>query len=252
VKVAFACPSYGPIDPEVAHSQRFAIMTAWRNGIEVRSDIFVDRAGWDVARNIVAQTGAERLDESFDGVFWADADTVLPANAIVDVVAPGVDVCTGVYYARHPPYEPRLYIFDEDAKAWRRILSWPEHELFPIHGCGFGCIYTSRQALTLTQQVDFTRPVGEQVYWFRTGQFSEDLTWCVQARKAGFILWCNPDVVPDHLGETVKIGRKQYEEYAKEHGTAVIPSAMTLQRREDGTFDMVVVQNLDVTEGAKA
>jgi hypothetical protein len=256
MKVAFACPSYGPIDARVVHAQRHAIMMAWANGIEVHGDVWIDRAGWDTARNRIAD-GFLKGDSDFDGMFWCDSDTVLTPDAIVRLAIPEVDVCTGIYYGRHPPHEPQIHVYNEPADAWNRILQWPDDgKIFPVHGHGFGCVYTSRKALEVTQQVDFGGPpmiMGdgslqpvERRWWFRTGRWGEDLTWCHYARQMGLILWCNPNVVVGHQGEVDTVGPEHFRRYYTEHNTEIKPAAMTLVKSDDGQFSAVVVDNFSV------
>lgn len=252
MKIAFACPSYGPIDARVVHAQRHAIMMAWANGIEVHGDSWIDRAGWDVARNRIAEGFLK--GEGLDGIFWCDADTVLTPDAIVRLAIPEVDVCTGIYYGRHPPFEPQIHVYNEHVDAWNRILRWPDDgAIFPVHGHGFGCVYTSRRALELTQQVDFDGPPViaddgsvlpvERRWWFRTGKWGEDLSWCHHARQMGLILWCNPNVVVGHMGESQVIGAEQFRDFYANNNTETKAAAMTLAKR-DGQFEAVVVDGL--------
>ena len=257
MRIAFACPSYGPIDAKVVHMQRYAIMMAWANGIEVHGDSWIDRAGWDQARNSLVSGFLK--SEGFDGIFWCDADTVLTPDAIVNLVAPGKDVMTGIYYGRHPPFEPQIHVFNEHAQAWNRILKWPtDGSLFPVHGHGFGCVYTSRKALEATHQVDFDGPPAvsedgvvtpaERHWWFRTGQWGEDLTWCHYARKMGIVLWCNPNVVVGHLGQTEEIGHSRFEQWYRDNKTESQIFAMTLEQR-DGQYEAVVKNGLGSMNG---
>jgi hypothetical protein len=256
MKIAFACPSYGPIDAKVAHSQRHAIMMAWANGIEVHGDSWIDRAGWDTARNRIAYNFLEN-GEGFDGIFWCDSDTVLTPDAIVKLCIPEVDVCTGIYYGRHPPFEPQIHVYNEHVDAWNRILQWPANDIFPVHGHGFGCVYTSRRALELTQQIDFDGPPGlssdgtvvplERRWWFRTGKWGEDLTWCHHARKMGLILWCNPQVEVGHLGMAHEISRADFKKYYDDNQTEARMAAMTLRRNDDGTYEAKILDGLGPT-----
>lgn len=256
MKIAFACPSYGPLEPLVAHSQRAAIQTAWRNGIEVRSDIYVDRASWEGSRNQIVKA-FQMLDHSFDGIFWCDADTVLPQGAIYELVGPEQDVVTGIYHGRHPPYEPKIFAFDEATDSYFHILKWPDKgSLFPVHGCGFGCVYTSRKALELTTRVEqqpthVDPTTGDKItrdvtYWFKFAKFSEDLTWCANARAEGLTIWCNPNVVAGHLGETQIIGPEDFREWTDTHGgIEAIKAGITVNEKGNGKTETVVVKGLE-------
>jgi hypothetical protein len=258
MRIAFACPSYGPIDPKVVHAQRHAIMMAWANGIEVHGDLWIDRAGWDVARNQLVDSFLK--DGSLDGIFWCDSDVVLTPEAIVLLVAPKVDVCTGVYFGRHPPFEPQIHVFNEEAQAFNRILKWPEKDIFPVHGHGFGCCYTSRKALELTQQVTWDGPPAicketkevipvERKWWFKTDRYGEDLTWGCNARARGLVLWCNPNVVVGHLGMTEEIGPAHFKKWFEEHSTGTEDVAMALNRKEDGGYETALVAKSAVAPG---
>lgn len=258
MKITFACPSYGPMDPKAVHSQRYAINMAWANGIEVHGDSWIDRAGWDTARNMIA-AGFLKDESGFDGIFWCDSDTVLTPEAIVMLAGPNVDVCTGIYFGRHPPFEPQIHVFNQEADAWNRILKWPEGgDIFPVHGHGFGCVYTSRKALEMTLQTDWGGPPAinketgeitpvERKWWFRTGKWGEDLTWCHYARSLGLTLWCNPKVVVGHLGMTEEIGPAHFKRWFEENNTGSKDVGMALQKKENGGYEAALVPALQIT-----
>lgn len=246
MKIAFASPSYGPIDPMVAHWQRFAIMNAWTNGVEVIADLSIDRLGWGRSRNVIADSALKmRADGSeIEGIFWCDTDTMLDGEAIVRLSRPDVDFMTGIYYARRPPYEPQIHVYNKDRDAFNRIHVWPDDgNPFPVNGCGFGCVYTS---MNLLAEMRRERPQPDDVnkvesWWFRdNGPFGEDLDFCHRAEQAGFVLWCNPKVVVGHLGDARPIGRDDFERYMKDHpevcGTK--PTVVSVRKTDEG-FEVV-------------
>jgi len=253
MKIAFACPSYGPVEPVAIASQRAAIMTAWTHGIQVRSDIFVDRVAWEGSRNIIVKAFL-LLDKSFDGIFWCDADSVLPQNAIVDLAGPNQDVVTGIYYGRHPPYEPKIFMYKEATDSYFHIVSWPKTtSLFPIDAAGFGAIYTSRKVLEATTQTQtvpkFTDwktgdiKQEEETFWFKFGRYSEDLSWCHQAKAKGFQVWCNPNVMVGHLGEVQIIGAKEREEFVDKN-----PESIGVQFKADEPQSLYTIEGKRKTD----
>lgn len=264
MKVAFATPSYGPIEPVAAASQRAAIMTAWTHGIQVRSDIFVDRVAWEGSRNIIVQAFM-MLDQSFDGIFWCDSDSVLPQNAIVDLVGPQQDIVTGVYWGRHPPHEPKIFMYKESTDSFFHIATWPETTaLFPVDAAGFGCIYTSRRALEMTAQKKMekkhinhaTGEITEEevTFWFKFSKYSEDLSWCREAQKKGLQIWCNPNIEVGHLGEVQIVGRKEREAFVKENpdanGVAFVPDEPKEPEKAPEHHNLVLVEDMRMIPSA--
>jgi len=59
VKLVWASPTYGPVEPEAQRSQRAAIMAAANNGIQWVGDASPDKEKFDVARNHAAVTNGE-------------------------------------------------------------------------------------------------------------------------------------------------------------------------------------------------
>lgn len=264
MKIAFATPSYGPIEPVAAASQRAAIMTAWTHGIQVRSDIFVDKVAWEASRNIVVKAFL-MLDNDFDGIFWCDSDSVLPQNAIVDCAGPQQDIVTGVYHGRHPPFEPKIFMYKESTDSYFHITTWPETtSLFPVDAAGFGAIYTSRKALELTAQTKVVPKLidhvtgeiqqMEETFWFKFGRYSEDLSWCHQARAKGLTIWCNPNVQVGHLGEVQVVGPTNRKEFVEKNpdanGVTFVPDGPKEPEKAPEHHTLVLVEDMRMIPSA--
>ena len=94
----------------------------------------------------------------------------------------------GIYFQRLAPYRALICSIREDGGAFQWIVKWPENVLAPIDGCGFGCVLTSIKMLRKMETP-----------WFEWKKFSEDFTFCVNARKSGFQLYCDTSVLCGHL-----------------------------------------------------
>jgi len=195
MKLILASPSYGPIAPECVIGQRVAIMHAQKHaGVMWYGDCSphdVKQSTIDVARNRIAQ---EACRSDADAVFWLDSDVVLPPDAVTKLVLAGKDMICGIYCQRVPPHYPVVCHFDPTGGADHRgtmnwIVTWPEDVIGEADGCGFGCVLTSVAMLRA-----MPRP------WFHFGDFSEDFTFCRQAKAAGFQLYVHTGVLCGHMG----------------------------------------------------
>lgn len=200
MKLVFAVPSYGPMDPKAVISQRNAIMHAGANGIEWLGDASPDRMKFDAARNAVVRDVLASDEVAADAIFWCDSDVVLPTHAITSLVATGHDFVTGIYFQRLPPHWPLIAHFNPTAGpdrtgAFNWFTDWPEDVVAPIDGCGFGCVLTSIKML---------RAMGEGP-WFTFEKFSEDFDFCLRAARAGFQPYVHTGVLCGHLADPVPV-----------------------------------------------
>lgn len=153
------------------------------------------------ARNDLA-TQSIKMD--MDYVFWMDSDMVFPADALVrmkaTLEAKDLDILTGLYFRRVPPYSPVLFdkldIEQEhgscDFSEFDRI---PE-DLFEVGGCGFGCVLMRTEVFFDVQSKhgNMFAPIGNN---------GEDVAFCWRARDCGFKIYCDPSVRCGHVGYSV-------------------------------------------------
>jgi len=216
VKLIFASPTYGPIDPKAVVSQRNAIMHAAANGVTWLGDASPDRMGWDGARNAVVESvlkaETEEVEDKInaDAIFWCDSDIILPAHAVTSLVLAGKEFVTGLYFQRKPPFPPQIYIYDarggKDGKGtFRGLVQWPDNVVAPIDAAGFGCILTSVAMLRKIAPPHFD--------WKR---FGEDFTFCLNAKEAGYQLYVHTGVLCGHLADPVPVTIDTFREAWKD------------------------------------
>ena len=153
------------------------------------------------ARNLIAR---QAVENGFDRVLWLDSDVVVEPDTLIRLSADmdtGLDFVTGVYFMRKNPTKPVVYselywrLSEEGAEAGQDSIDTIPSGLFEIAGAGFGCVMTSRRLLEdLVNRVGapFTPLIG----------VSEDLTFCLRARDAGYKLWCDGRIQCGHIGTT--------------------------------------------------
>ena len=147
-----------------------------------------------------------------DYVFWMDSDMIFPQDTLVRMVDTlkknDLDILTGLYFRRKPPYSPvlfdRLDIKKDGVCSWSEFETIPDH-LFEVGGCGFGCVLMSTEVFLSVQ--------SEHGYMFTPiGNNGEDVAFCVRARQCGYKIWCDPSIICGHVGYSV-VDDKFYKAY---------------------------------------
>ncbi len=123
-------------------------------------------------------------------LLFVDDDMVLPGDALLRLLAHGRDIVGGLCFRRVPPYAPCIARWDGERM---RPLAEPTGGLTPVDGIGMG--------LTLIRRRVF-EALGGGGFAFRGG-LSEDFSFCLAAREAGFDIFCDPAVQPGHISSVV-------------------------------------------------
>lgn len=198
-------PTYGGVDPICAQSLRVAAIGASARGLRWAGDASNDRLGYSFTRNLSARV--LRVDPSVaDGIMWVDSDIRVPSDAItrllITVRAYNLDFVSGVYHARKHPFLPVIYHWDATVGQYLQAVDYPEDQVLSLDACGFGFVWTSTRTINaIADSSDFSSKHG----WFPdrrdAGGYGEDISFCVQAKKAGIQLYLDTGVQVDHQGD---------------------------------------------------
>lgn len=156
------------------------------------------------ARNLIADNAVK---EGFDFVFWVDSDITFKPDTLVRLLQNAqtynLDFVSGLYFMRRKKTQPVLY-----KKIWWDVsqegnvstgaepyTDYPSG-LFKADGVGFGCCLTTVKLLKAVGEIygsPFTPLMG----------MSEDLAFCLRAKRTGFQLYCNSTIQCGHIGEMI-------------------------------------------------
>ena len=146
-----------------------------------------------------------------DYVLWLDSDMVFAPDLLVrmlDVLQKNdLDILTGLYFRRVPPYSPVLFDMLEmrgNVCNWSNFQSIPDG-LFEVGGCGFGCVLMNTEVFLSVQSKhgNMFAPIGNN---------GEDVAFCIRARDCGYKIWCDPSIICGHVGHAV-INDQFYKAY---------------------------------------
>lgn len=151
------------------------------------------------SRNSLAMM-AIQMDADF--VFWLDSDMVFKSDTLVRMMDTlkknDLDILTGLYFRRVPPYSPVLFDKLEqngEITEFSEFNKIPD-ELFEVGGCGFGCVLMKTDVFFDVQSKygNMFAPMGNN---------GEDVAFCIRARECGYKIYCDPSIVCGHVGYSV-------------------------------------------------
>ena len=211
MRVLLASPTYGPIEPECAHTLRYAMMVATHHGTTWIADAAPNRMTYSTARNMVAQWVYDNPTK-VDGIMWVDSDIICEPSSIARLMhgAASHDIFSGVYHERHPPHDPLFHNFNPATGHFVQCRVYPPDTVSTHDGCGFGFVFTSTRVIqAIAAHPDFD-PVTTR--WFPDrrhipGGFGEDLSFCHMAMTLGIRVHVDTGVQVIHCGPPEKIDR---------------------------------------------
>jgi len=158
------------------------------------------------SRNLISLTA---IENKFDRVMWFDSDMVFNPDTLQrlheDMDNLECDMVTGLYVKRSLPTEPVLYESIKEPKRndkgtlernIKAYTDYPRHAVFPVDGCGFGCVLTTTKILHDVWQK--FGPAFTPYTWA-----SEDISFCYRVNQIGGRIWCDSNVSCGHIGTYV-------------------------------------------------
>jgi hypothetical protein len=201
------------VDTNMIYNALMLERPGWRSIIQFESG-----RPYDIARSNCAtrclESGAEYL------FFW-DTDLLIPSFAITRLTSHSLPIVGGLYYRRHPDIWPQVFrntgngVLNPISKKEVDALSM--QGVFEVDAIGAGCLLIHRRVFEVLKEHVPQRsfkvvgpPPGEIKFWefFKWGigreenpqpSYSEDLTFCMLARKYGFKIFCDPQVNCTHI-----------------------------------------------------
>lgn len=158
------------------------------------------------SRNLISLNA---IENGFDQVMWFDSDMMFTPKTMKmiqkEMAFHDCEMMTGVYFKRNGTSLPVIYdeldepTVDENRKPVRHIHEYedyPQNAIFPVKGCGFGCVMTTTKLLK--EVWDRFGPAFTPYPWA-----GEDISFCHRVNLLGHKIWCNSSVTCGHIGTFV-------------------------------------------------
>lgn len=226
MRLALACPFYGPTYPMVGFGQRTAIMDTAAAGHTWVDDYSTNGMQHREACQKMARMGAG--DDRIDAVVWTEHDVVLPPGGVKRLVealeqVPEADIVTGIVFRRSKPYSPMVcynevptreqyeklkenpskqvrefalaHGYEEFCSRWFMSISKisSADPPFPVDSASMGALVMRRRALEKIVDVPDLFDAEEHV--------SIDTKFFMRCRDRGLKTYCVPSVLCGHAGD---------------------------------------------------
>lgn len=146
----------------------------------------------DQIRNLIAEWG-----KRYDYLFCVDSDIVLPKDALARLLSADKDVVSGLYIQRKPGHHI-LEIYEDTPNGGTQNVKWENLKgrgLVEIAGCGFGCVLVKGDVLRKMPYPHFVyKSALDHAF-----TFSEDVYFCLEARRHGFKIWADSSLLCEHI-----------------------------------------------------
>lgn len=162
------------------------------------------------SRNELAQ---QAIKMGADYIFWLDSDMAFEADTLKQMLKTmeenKLDILSGVYFRRNPPYTPVLFnkleTSDEEKVDFSEFEKIPDG-IFEIGGCGFGCVLMKTDVLisVLGRFRTFFNPMKGA---------GEDLAFCIRARECGYKIYADSSISLGHCSHSL-VTKQFFEAYS--------------------------------------
>ena len=149
-------------------------------------------------RNLITK---KSLAEKFDYTFFVDGDILLPPAALTDLLKMNEPIAAGWYIKKIPGKQiPEIYRKNENGN-FEILTSIPRNEKLEVQGVGFGCVLVNNNVF---------RAMGKDgwfEYIYQKNGFicSEDINFCLAAKKKGFITFVDTNLCVGHIGQALYV-----------------------------------------------
>jgi hypothetical protein len=133
---------------------------------------------------------------------FLDDDVIPPGDAFYRLARHGLDIVSGLYYRRHEPVCPVAMTIDSQGQPqW--VTSWnPPNSLVEVDLVGAGCLIIHRRVLEAMPKPWFEWEIGKETSTSpkTRNAMSEDFTFCLHAKRAGFKVHLDTSIRCEHIG----------------------------------------------------
>jgi len=153
----------------------------------------------------------KEMIENRDYIFFLDDDMILEPDSIHRLLAHEKEIVGGLAFKRREPYSPCIY--KKIGKKYYPMIPQTT-KLMEVDVIGL--------AGTLVKTEVFKKLPEPWFYFDRS--FSEDFHFSINARKAGFKIYCDPTVALEHIGDCQIVNWQTFLDYKRKSAEPKVES----------------------------
>ena len=162
----------------------------------------IARAHVESARNAAVK---HALDLRFTHILFLDDDHILPPDTFLRLWKLDAPVAAALAFKRVQPYDPVIGTFGIMQQGQTGVFLKPEW----IH-TGARKVDAVGFAGVLIRLSVFETLTEKKLDWFKWGELGEDFSFCLACKDAGIEIWCDTDLVLDHIGDNMVVNEETY------------------------------------------
>ncbi len=147
------------------------------------------------ARNHIIE---DALKNNSDYLLWIDADMIFTSDLLVKLLLHNKDIINALAFRRVQPHYPCIFKWNTNSQCYETMKY--SKGLLEVDAMGMSACLI---------KIDVFKKLKKPWYYYRNNIFSSDLTFCWNAKKAGYKLWVDSSLKIGHLGSE-KIITEQY------------------------------------------
>jgi GT2 family glycosyltransferase len=138
-------------------------------------------------------------------IFFLDDDHIIPADTFTRLWACDAPVAAALAFKRIQPYEPVVGTWGMMGEGQTGVIlrpDWIRTGVRKVDAVGFaGVLIDLRVFKTLEDK---------KLDWFKWGSLGEDFSFCLSCKDAGIDIYCDTDLILDHIGENLIVNQETF------------------------------------------
>lgn len=173
--------------------------------------IAVPRVVIQHARNLIV---SKALELNCSHVLFIDDDMIFPPNALIKLLEHDKDIVCGLAFQRKKPHMPCIFRnVEHDGEQQIYPMEVVKQGLFDIDACGSAFVLIKTEVFRALSEPWYVWGDKSLGVYVNKGGLGEDIAFSLKAKRAGFDVFCDTDLIITHIGDNEEVTEQQYFDY---------------------------------------
>ena len=179
---------------------------------------YIDCVGGVVheARNLLAE---KALELGATHVLFIDDDMIFPPEALIKLLENDVDIVCGLAFRKAPPYDPVIFKLYENEDGNIDILATEKIKqgLVEVDAIGSAFVLIKRRVFEKMERPWYKWGDKSLGIYVKSGGLGEDISFSLHAKRQGFKVYCDTDLIIGHLGFEQEVTDETYLKHKEDN-----------------------------------